>query len=174
MLQIVSFGVAALYSGMWCLRRARAGGLEVACGQLGLFSGMVCVGSVVGAVAWAAFMQRLAFYYEAELPGVSSHQSYTLLASFLRLFALFAILYSFEFLCLIMCKIMLLGRLATNAAQSSQTDVPGMSGVRRRWLRGWALPNVYRVLAGAVVVGSVVSMVANSVAGAYAVQQALF
>ena len=172
MLQIVLFGIAALYSGMWCLRWARAGGWEGAWGQLGLLSGMVCVGSIAGAVAWGANMQSNSLFYEAKIPGVSSHKSYTLLASYLRLFALFAILYSFEFLCLIMCKLMLLGRLAASATQSSQAEVTEMSGVRRRWLKRWALPNVYRVMAGAVVVGGVVGMVADAVAGSIAVQQA--
>ncbi len=48
-----------------------------------------------------------------------------------------------------------------------------MSGVRQRWLSGRALPNVYRVVAGTVVVGSVVGMVADAVAGAYDLQAAL-
>ena len=47
-----------------------------------------------------------------------------------------------------------------------------MSGVRRRWLSGRALPNVYRVMAAAVVVGSVVGMVSSAVAGVYFVQSA--
>jgi hypothetical protein len=71
-----------------------------------------------------------------------------------------------------MCKLMLLGRLATSATQSSQADVTDMSGVRRRWLSARALPIVYRVMAGAVVVGGVVGTVADAVAGAYAVQVA--
>ena len=156
---------------MWCFRWARAGGFEGAWRQLGLFSGMVCVGSVAGAVAWGVNMQALVLFYE---PAVSRRQRYTLVASAYRLETVFLIFYSFEFLCLIMCKIMLLGRLATNAAQSSQADVTEMSGVRRRWLTvsGRALPKVYRVTAGAVVVGGVVGMVADSVAGAYEVQLA--
>ena len=172
-MQIVSFGVAALYSGMWCLRWARAGGLEGAWRQLGLFNGMVCVGSVVGAVVWNANMQATAFDYGSKVPGVIPQQGYTLYASSSRFEAVFLILYGFEFVCLIISKLMLLGRLAANAMQSSQAEVTEMSGVRRRWLSARALPNVYRVMAGAVVVGSVVSMVANSVAGAYYVQAAL-
>ncbi len=173
MLQIVSFGVAALYSGMWCLRRARAGGLQGAWRQLGLLSGMVCVGSVAGAVAWGLNMRSYALLYEANVPGVMPHRVYTLYASTFRFGAVFFILYSFEFLCLIISKLMLLGRLATNATQSSQAEVAGMSSVRQRWLSGRALPNVYRGMAGAVVVGGVAGMVANAVAGAYTVQVAL-
>ena len=131
---------------------------------------MVCVGSVVGAVAWAAFVQRHAFLYEAHVRVGVIH--YTLYASSFRFLAVFIVLNGVEFLCFIMCKIMLLGRLATNAAQSSQAEVMEMSGVRRRWLSARALPNVYRVMAGAVVVGGVLSMVVSGVAGAYNVQTA--
>ena len=67
---------------------------------------------------------------------------------------------------------MLLERLAANATHSSQAVVTEMSGVRRRWLSARALPNVYRMMACAVVVGSVVGMVAAIVSGAYYVQQA--
>jgi hypothetical protein len=134
---------------------------------------MVCVGSVVGAVAWGSNMQRLAFFYEAQVRvGVIPQQGYTLYASSFRFAAVFTILNGVEFCCLIICKLMLLGRLVTSATQSSQADVTDMSGVRRRWLSGWALPNVYRVTAGAVVVGGVVGMVANVVAAAYADQVA--
>jgi hypothetical protein len=131
------------------------------------------VGSVAGAVAWGANMQAIACNYDAFVPGVIPHSTYTLFASGSRWYASFYIIYSFEFLCLIICKLMLLGRLATSAAQSSQAEVTEMSGVRQGWLSARALPNVYRVMAGAVVVGSVAGMVANIVAGAYSVQTAL-
>ncbi len=143
--------------------------MEAAWGQLVWFSGMVCVGSIVGVVAWAAFMQRHAFLYEANVRvAVIPQQGYTLYASTFRFLAVFAMLNGVEFLFLIICKLMLLGRLAANATQSSE-----MSGMKRRWLSAWALPNVYRVMAGAVVVGSVAGMVAAIVAGAYDVQTAL-
>jgi hypothetical protein len=170
-MQIVSFGVAALYSGMWCLRWARGSGLEGAWRQLGLLSGMVCVGSVAGAVAWGSNMQSNALLYEASFSGVMPQRFYTLYASSSRFGAVFFILYSFEFLCLIICKLMLLGRLAANATQSSQAEVTGMRGAK--WLSGRALLIVYRVMAGAVVVGGVAGLVANIVAGAYTVQAAL-
>ena len=142
--------------------------------QLGLLSGMVCVGSIVGIVAWAAFLQRHSLFYDANVRGgVIPQQGYTLYASSFRFVAVFAMLNGVEFLFFIICKLMLLGRLAANAAQSSQAEVTGMRGVRRRWLNGRALPNVYRVMAGAVVVGGVVSMVAAIVAGVYDVQSAL-
>ena len=176
MLQVVSFGVSAFYSGMWCFRFAMGGGWESVSGQLGLFSGMVCVGCISGAVAWSSSMQKAIFLYPAHAPGVSCQQSLTMIASSHRWYASFVILYSFEFLCLIISKLMLLGRFAANATQSSQAEVnlTGMSGVRRRWLTvgGRALPNVYRVMAGGITVCSAVGMVANTVAGVYYVQAA--
>ena len=132
------------------------------------------MGSVAGVVAWAAFMQRHSLTYEAKVRvGVIPQQGYALYASSFRFLAVFALLNGVEFLCLIICKLMLLGRLAAIAAQRSQTELTDMSGVRRRWLSGWALPNVYRVMAGVVVVGGVVGMVAAIVSVAYDVQSAL-
>ena len=133
---------------------------------------MVCVGSIAGAVAWGANMYALALYYETNAPALAPQQAYSMFASSCRFFAVFFFLYGVAFLCLIICKLMLLGRLAANAAQSSQAEVTEMSGVRRKWLGGRALPIVYRVMAGAVVVGSVVGMVADAVAGALMVQEA--
>ena len=171
-MQVVSFGVAALYSGIWWLRWARGGGLERISGQLRVFCGMVCAGSVAGAVAWGAQMQSKFFYYGAFAPGATRQRYYTSYSSANRLFAVFVVLYGFEFLCLIIAKLTLLRLLADSTTQSSQADVTGMSGVRRRWVSAWALPNVNRVMAGAVVVGSVVGVVANAVAGAYFAQWA--
>ena len=156
-----------MYSGMWFFRWARAGANERVGGWLGLFSGMVCVGSVAGAVTWGASMQSNNLDYEGQSSRGTRRQHYTLHAAEARWSVAFLIFYSFEFLCLVVSKLMLLGRLATNAAQSSQSEMSGMSGVRRAWLSGRALPIVYRVMAGAVVVGSVVGMVANAVAAAH-------
>jgi hypothetical protein len=132
----------------------------------------MCAGSVVGAVTWGSRIPSLVFFDAALAPAVTRQQSHTLFAQSARWFAGFNILYGIEFVCLVICKLMLLGRLATKAAESSQAEVTEMSGVRRKWLGGRALPIVYRVMAGAVVVGSVVGMVADAVAGALLVQEA--
>jgi hypothetical protein len=137
-----------------------------------LFSGLMCAGSVVGAVTWGSRIPNLVFFDAALAPAVTHQQSYTLFAQSARWFAGFNILYGIEFVCLVICKLMLLGRLATKAAESSQAEVTEMSGVRQRWLNARALPNVYRVMAGGVVVGSVVGMVSSAVAGVYFVQSA--
>ena len=153
-------------------RLAMAGGDAGMWRQVGLLSGMVCVGSVAGAVAWGAFMQNHALYYETNAPGLAPHQYHSLYASAIRFSVVFQILYGFEFLCLIICKLMLLGRLATSAAQSSQENVSGMSRVRRRWVNGRVLPIVYRAMVAVVILGAVVGMVAMAVTGAYKAQGA--
>ena len=171
-MQIISFCVAALYSGLWCLRWASSGGEERMWGQLRLFCGMVCAGSVAGAVGWGAQMQNLILYYEANASDVTPYQEYKRTASAYRLLSAFLICYGFEFLCLIISKLMLLGRLASNATQSSQADTSGMSGMRRRWLSGRGLLFVCRVMTAVVVVGSVVGLVASDVSAAYYVHSA--
>ena len=171
-MQVVSFVIAAIYSGAWCLRWVKASGKEGTWAQLGLFSGMVCVGSIAGAVAWVVNIPSNDLIYEANSLAITRRQSYTLAAASFRSISVFLILYGLEFFCLIISKLMLLGRLAASAVDSSQVNVVGMSGVRRRWLSGRTLPIVYRVMAGAVVVGSVVGLVASCVAGVYYAQQA--
>jgi len=171
--QILSFGAAAWYSGMWYLRWVRAARQDLRWGQLRLFCGLVCAGSVAGTVAWCASLQKNAVFYEIEAPGVTRRQAYALLASTLRFAAVFFVMNGFEFLCLIVSKLVLLGRLADSATQSSQENVVGMSSVRRRWMNGRSLPIVYRVMAVGVVVGSATGMVSNAVACAYAVQEAI-
>ena len=135
-MQIVSFGVSALYSGLWWLRWAKDGGEEGSWGQLGLFSGMVCVGTIAGFVAWLADIINLDYYYQATRDETTldrtRQQSHSGFASANRFFSVFLIFYGIEFLCLIIAKLALLGRLATNATQSSQSDAAEMSGVRRR------------------------------------------
>ena len=86
--------------------------------QLGWFSGLVCAGSVAGAVAWGAFMPGLALLDIANVPTVTAQQAYALNASVFRWIAVFNILYPVEFLCLIMAKVMLLGRLSNHASHN--------------------------------------------------------
>ena len=157
---------------MWCVRLARARGQEQMRKQLVVFSAMMCAGSFAGAVTWGLAIQSNVAFYAINGHGATALQGYTLSATASRFYAGFLVLYGVEFLCLIICKLLLLGQLAANAAHSSQANVSGMSGVRRRWLNGRALPIVYRVMAGAVVVGSIVGVAANIVAAVYSLQSA--
>jgi hypothetical protein len=85
----------------------------------------MCAGSVVsvvGAVAWGSRIPSLILYDAALAPAVTHQQSHTLFAQSARWYAGFNILYGVEFMCLVICKLMLLGRLATKAAESSQAE----------------------------------------------------
>jgi len=75
-----------------------------------------------------------------------------------------------EFLCLVIPKLFLLGRLATNATRSMRDEVPEMSVVRSSLRCRRVLPMVSRAVAAAVVLCGVVGMVAYTAAGAYAVE----
>ena len=72
--QVVSFACAAVYSGLWCWRWATDGVKNRLWPQLGVFSGLVCLGSVAGAVAWGARMQSFVYYYDISAPGATRQQ----------------------------------------------------------------------------------------------------
>ena len=149
---------------MWLLRWATDGVKNRMWGQLGWFSGLVCVGSVVGAVAWGAIMQGYVLYFESSEPGLTARQRYAISASADRWFAVFNTLYPAEFLCFIFPKIMMLGRLTTKRLRvsgSAQASVTGEVGGR-----------VLRSIAGIAVLCSVAGMVAFGVAAAYNLQAA--
>jgi hypothetical protein len=169
-MQVVSFGVASLYGGIWWMRWVRAGSEQMMWPKLGWFSAAICVGSALGAAAWAAQMLNFSLYYESNAPGPTRSQSHALLASALKFDAAFVVLYGFEFLCLIIAKLLLLGRLASNATRISSHEVS--SGVRHMRMRAWSLPKVYHVMSGVVVAGSVVGAVASVVDGVYQVRSA--
>lgn len=158
--QVVLFALSAVYSFMWFLRWARDIVKNRMWSQLGWFSGLVCSGSVAGAVAWGANMQRKVYLFEGDVVFNSRHK-YTLYASAHRWQAAFSILNGLEFPCFIIAKLMMLGRLIKNATRILEEK--GQDG------RG-ALARVYHVFAAAVVLCSVGSMVALDVAAAYQVQ----
>jgi hypothetical protein len=180
---MLSFCVCALFSGFWFGRWAKIyvsniglAGEERIWPGLGWFSGLMFVGSVAGAVAWGALMQSNILYYE---PSASSQQQYSLNASLYRWFAAFNVLYGLEFLCFIIPKLMMLGRLTENTTGSSRAHAVDMDRVRRWWhgagpdgLRRRALPMVFTVMAAAVVLCSVTAMIALDRAAAYNTQAA--
>jgi hypothetical protein len=165
-LQIVLFATAGLYSGIWWLRWARFGASAKMWPLLGWFSGLMCVGSVAGCVAWGASTQSTLLYYEIFEPGTRL-QYYTLAASQQRWTTVFYIFNGLEFLCLIIPKLFLLGRLVNNAARSMHDEVPEMSGIRTSWRGGRALPMLYRMVASVVALCSAVGMAAYTAGSAY-------
>jgi hypothetical protein len=179
--QVASFALTALFSGFWFVLWARpklwtstkqesvGWDPKHIWGKLGWFSGLVCAGSMAGAVAWYAQMKFNDLYYEANAPGITRQQHYALNTSAWRWLAAFLILYSAEFICLIIPKLMLLGRLTDNAARSLQA--PDVSGGRLKWVKD-ALPRRYRIMAAAVVIISLAGVVANIVVAVFYVQYA--
>ena len=154
---------------MWRLRWAKDGASAKMWPLLGWFSGLLCVGSVAGCVAWGAASQIHTLYYEQFQPANLSTraQHYTRSASFHNWSTVFFFFGGLEFLCLIIAKLLLLGRLGSNALRSLRDDVPGMGAVRTFWRGGRALPMMYKVFAAAVTLCSAVGMAAYVAAGAY-------
>ena len=66
----------------------------------GWFSGLMCVGSVFGAVTWAFWMQFLVFEYLFYAPGLTPAQGQSLQAQDSYWWAAFFVPYAIEFLCL--------------------------------------------------------------------------
>jgi hypothetical protein len=142
--------------------------------QLGWFSGLVCAGSVAGAVAWGARMPAFALFFEARAPDVIPQKKYALLAYQYRWFAVYVILYPVEFLCLIIAKLMLLGRLSNHASHSYNPKARRMTYTEGLCdcIGEYALEDLHRAISKAVVACSVAGMLATAVAAAYFVQVA--
>jgi len=134
---------------------------------LGWFSGLLCVGSVAGCVAWGAATQSNARFFELHAPGNTRVQYYTISASFQGWLTVFYIFNGLEFICLIIPKLFLLGRLGSNALRSMRDDVPEMGSIRTTWRSGRALPMLYKAFAAAVVLCSAVGMAAYAAAAVY-------
>jgi len=143
--QVASFALTALFSGVWFALWARrrillrrggdVAGNDRVWRHLGWFSGLICAGSVVGTAAWVVSIQQNNFYFQSmfQSQGYTSRQHYVLDASSFRFNAIFLALYPVEFLCLIVPKLMLLGRLADNAIRS-QVHAPDVKGRIKRLL----------------------------------------
>ena len=142
---------------------------------LGWFSGLMCAGSVLGAVAWGANIQALTLLYE---PAPTFRLANRANASQNRWLAAYNVLYGLEFVCFIVPKLMILGRLTENSSGSSQAQAADMDRARRWWHRGnyglrrRALPLLFRAMAAAVVLCSVAAMVALVRAAVYDMQSA--
>jgi hypothetical protein len=124
----------------------------------GWFSGLMCLGSVFGAVTWAFWMQILVAAFTPGTPGLSLAQVQSLAAQAQYWAAAFYVPYAIEFLCLSVAKLLVLNRMADFA-------VPKGHGLPRRLAVGG------RVVMVAVVVGNVVGL-CGSVAAAVLSKQA--
>ena len=120
----------------------------------GWFSGLMCVGSVFGAVAWSVWMQfllaRFSSFVSGVTLGVTHAQTQSLLEQQNNLEAAFFIPYAIDFVCLTVAKLMVLERMADFALAKAD-------GMSRRLAVGG------RIVMASVVVGHVV-IVSSSVA----------
>ena len=147
--------------------------------NFGWFSGLVCAGSVSGAVAFGVSMQNFVFYYVAFAPGESRQNFYSMYAQSYSYFSAFYVLYALEFLCLVISKLLLLGRLMDTASRSWHNRTPAASLTDHRHepslqlytLRFGiqSLLRLYTVMVALVLLCSVISLVAYCVAAAYGV-----
>ena len=102
----------------------------------GWFSGLMCVGSVFGAVAWAAEMQYLIFQFLFNASGGGlTPQAQSLIAQAQYWAAAFYVTYAIEFLCLSVAKLLVLHR------NDSAWRI-------LRWPRGTACPGVWLFVGG--------------------------
>jgi len=143
-------------------------------GQLGWFSGLVCAGSVMGAIAWGAYMQAIALQYAANAPGTTAQQQSGLLASSSQWYAVFDVHYPVEFMCLIIPTLMLLHRLSNHASHSYNSQARDMDDQVDVFecIGEYALEKLHRVIAAVVVVCSAVGLLSMHVAAGYSVQAA--
>ena len=78
----------------------------------GWFSGLMCMGSVFGAVSWAFWMQFLVALFTGFTPGLSPAQVESAGAQSQYWGAAFYVTYAIEFLCLSVAKLLVLHRMA--------------------------------------------------------------
>jgi hypothetical protein len=127
----------------------------------GWFSGLMCVGSVFGAVTWAFCMQFLVALFTVSTPGLLPGQVQSLLAQNQYWVTAFYVTYAIEFLCLSVAKLLVLHRMADFA-------VPKGDGLSRRFAVGGRVVMAGgRVVMAAVVVGNVVGLCSNVAAAVY-------
>jgi hypothetical protein len=131
----------------WRWRRLGEGDRPRVWELYGWFSGLMCAGSVFGAVAWAAWMQALVTDFTGYY-GLSPAQRQSFFSQSQYWSAAFYVTYGIEFLCLSVAKLLVLHRMQKYAVAN---DV-GLS--RSLAVRG-------RVVMAAVVVGNVVGLCGN-------------
>ena len=110
----------------------------------GWFSGLMCVGSVLGAVTWGAWMMVIVSISSyAAVSAANNVEVQSLLAQYAYWYAVFSITYAIAFLCLSVAKLLVLHRMA-------DFGVPEDDGLSRRLAVGG------RFVIGAAVAGNAV------------------
>jgi len=119
----------------------------------GWFSGLMCLGSVFGAVTWGAWMQFLVFLF-SKVSSTDLGVKQAFFAQAQRWRAVFFVTYAIAFLCMSAAKLMVLDRMSDFA-------VPKTDGMFKRIAVGG------RVVMAAVVVGNLVGLCGNIAAAVY-------
>ena len=119
----------------------------------GWFAGLMCLGSMFGAVEWGAWMKYLEFLYIPKLNNSKTLEQ-TQSAQQAIWQAVYVVTHAVEFLCLSVAKLMVLDRIKHFAA-------PNTSDRAIRW------EVLGRVVMVIVVVGNVVGVIANVSAAAF-------
>ncbi len=132
------------------------------------------VGNTSGAIAWSAAMPYSNFSYKLmDLTDITSFQQYySAAASVARFYSIFLVPYGFECMCLILSKLMLLGRLTHNAVHSSHVHAPEIARVGRMRLSGRVVSRFYTIMTGAAVLCAATALLASLVAAAFQVSYA--
>jgi len=120
----------------------------------GWFSGLMCSGSVFGAVTWVARMQFLVAFFNTRTPDLTPAQQRSLFAQTQYWGATFYVTYAIEFLCLSVAKLLVLNRMTNFAVAKGD-------GMSRRLAVGG------RVVMAVVVVGNVAGLCGNVAAAVY-------
>lgn len=124
--------------------------------QLGSFCLIVFVSSLVGAVSIVMAIKMFDFHYLSKATGVSAYEANTLTSTSLRFRAAWIILFQVQVFFGVIAKMMLLGRLSSNAAQRVRTvseshDSSQSSLMDASWKKSFmaktvlALPMTYRL-----------------------------
>ena len=169
-LQVISFIACALFSGFWLCCWYRHGAARKMWPLLGWFSGFVFLGSVAGAVAWGANMQKSTLSFASLTAGVTRQQSYALAASTALWASAFLFSYGVEFICLIVPKLMLLGRLASNAIRCTRSLNTSPNCLLRTFFSARALYVIHRLLSAIVVMCGAVGLSGYTSAGIFYIQ----
>ena len=118
----------------------------------GWFSGLMCAGSIVGALSWAAWMQNLVANYSGSAPLLTPAQKASWNARGQYYTAAFLVTYAVEFLCLSTAKLMVLDRMKDFLAKDAMSRRLAVAG---------------RVVMAVAVVGNVVGLCGNVAAAVY-------
>jgi hypothetical protein len=120
----------------------------------GWFSGLMCLGSVLGAVTWGAWMQVLVALFNGFTPGLTPAQIQSLNGQVQYWASAFYVTYAMEFLCLSVAKLLVLDCMA-------DFELAKGGGMRRLLAVGG------RVVMAVVVVGNAAGLCGNVAAAVY-------